>query len=605
MRLTKLWTISVTALLLTACSRETLTDSTTTPTGDDAVCFARLNVNLPSVPTTRAYTLDAGDYAEYQVTGKTRIFLFEKGADATSEDGYTFLYEAEPTDWISQFSNSASGDEYQGAESFIIKLRGANKSYSNLYALVVLNGDNIPHPSLNETFGHYNAAVSITNGNTSDYLGGTANGFFMANAANGYNASAKADPTVLVPLTLYNSPDAAKTGPGNNIYVERNAVKVTVTKAQEAYKLKSDAKVTVTPLAWTLTNTNLKMYPFHKVTGLRTDGTNSYTDIWSPTTASDGTTVACRFLGPAFDGFRRTLWSMDPNYYSKDLTTPEACAAEFHVATADEVTAKFSTSASTSATENATAVYNPLYCAENTFDIAHMMKGQTTAVIVKAKLTGTTDAAYANEAQAAAKPHRFTRGNTSGVTDNCYGNNGHVWSEGYFAKLVAETAGKVFGIPTLTADNVNLAPLLRHINDSLTEKNFTGLKKDNVAFTPNPAQLKELNIRIGPITGYEGGICYYIAYIRHFDDKETPWKSGDPTYVGSDNSVDYNAKYLGRYGVVRNNWYDLSIQDFAYPGSPDIPTPKPTAPDDDNSTILLNVKVNPWAKEDTRFVPLE
>ena len=599
MRLTKLWTIPVTALLLTACSTETLTDSTTTPTGDDAVSFARLNVNLPSVPTTRAYTPDytpdAGADDEFKVTGKTRIFLFEKGATATSEDEYTFLYEAEPTDWLSD--KNASGDEYQDYESFIIKLQGANKSYSNLYALVVLNGDNILAPYANETFGDYNDAVSITNGNISDYLGSTNNGFFMANAANGYNASDKADPTVLVPLTPYNSPDAAKAGPGNNIYVERNAVKVTVTKAQEAYTLKSDAKVTVTPQAWTLTNTNLKMYPFHKVTGLRTDGTNSYTDIWS-TKASDGSTVACRFLGTAFDNFRRTLWSMDPNY-STPLTTPEACAAEFHVATADEVTEKFSTTTSTSATETTQAVYYPLYCAENTFDIAHMMKGQTTAVIVKAKLTGTTDAAYANEAQAAAKPRRFTRGNTAGTTNNVYGNNGHVWSEGYFAKLVAKAAAKVFDIPTLTADNVYLKPLLGQVNASLTADNFQNLTKDGSAFTPTAPQLKDLNIEIGPVTGYEGGICYYIAYIRHFDDKETPWQSGDPTYGGD------NAKYLGRYGVVRNNWYDLSIQDFAYPGSPVIPTPKPEAPDDDNSTIQLNVKVNPWAKEPTRIVPLE
>ena len=592
MRLTKLWTIPVTALLLTACSTETLTDNTTTPTGDDAVSFARLNVYLPSVPMTRAYTPDAGADDEFKVTGKTRIFLFEKGAatpEDASEDEYTFLYEAEPTEWLSD--KNASGDEYQSAESFIIKLQGANKSYSNLYALVVLNGDNIPAPYANETFGHYNAAVSITNGVTSDYLGGTANGFFMANAANGNAASATADPTVLVPLTPYNSPDAAKAGPGNNIYVERNAVKVTVTKAQEAYTLKSDAKVTVTPLAWTLTNTNLKMYPFHKVTGLR----KGYTDIWSPTTASDGSTVACRFLGSAFDGFRRTLWSADPNY-STPLTTAEACAAEFHVATADEVTTAFSTSA----TETTKAVYHPLYCAENTFDIAHMMKGQTTAVIVKAKLTGYSDYVAANEADAAAKPRRFTRGNDTNTADNRYGNGGHVWSEGYFAKLVAKAAGAAFGI-TVETKNVDLKPLLRQVNDSLKADNFTGLTKDGVAFTPNPAQLKELNIRIGPVTGYDGGICYYIAYIRHFDDKETtPWKSGDPTYGGD------NAKYLGRYGVVRNNWYDLSIQDFAYPGSPVIPTPNhPTDPDDDNSVIKLNVKVNPWAKEPTRIVPLE
>lgn len=512
----------------------------------------------------------------------TRIFLFEKGA-ATSEDNYTFLYEAEPTDWIHQFDTSASGTgtEYQGAESFIIKLQGANKVYHDLYALVVLNGDNIPKPTEGRTFGAYNAAVSITNGNTSDYLGGTATGFFMANAANGNVASASADPTVLVPLTLYNSPDAAKNGPGNSIYVERNAVKVTVRSDSTSYKLKSDNAVTVEPLAWTLTNTNLKMYPFHKVTGLRTEGANSYKGIWF-TKASDGSTVASRFLGPAFDSFRRTLWSMDPNY-STDLKKDE-----FHVATADEVTAKFSTSAS-SATENATAVYNPLYCAENTFDIQHMMKGQTTAVIVKAQITHTSDDDRANESEAAAKPRFATRATTPA---NVFGVQGHVRSEGYLANMVADKASKIFGTE-VSGDNVDLTSLLGKEKATLTDKNFKDIT------TPTTDQLKQLNAVIGPITGYEGGICYYIAYIRHFDNKETPWKSGDPTYN------DDNDKWLGRYGVVRNNWYDLTIQDFAYPGSPDIPTPNPEAPDDDHSVILLNVKVNPWAREDTKFVPLE
>lgn len=578
MRLTKLWTIPVTALLLTACSTETLTDSTTTPTGDDAVSFARLNVNLPSDPTTRAYTADPGAEKEFKVNGKTRIFLFQ-GTQSTSEDDYTFLYEAEP--WISQFDNSVKDDEYQGAESFIIKLQGANKVYHDLYALVVLNGDNIPAPTKGRTFGAYNAAVSITNGNTSDYLGSTDNGFFMANAANAANASASADPTVLVPLTLYNSPDAAKNGPGNSIYVERSAVKVTVRNDNTSYELKSDKDVTVTPLAWTLTNTNRYMYPFHKVTGLRT-GDTSYKDIWTNN----------RFLGTDLDGFRRTHWSMDPNY-AMDLTTAADCQQQFHVATTDDdVTAAFSTSA----TETTKAVYNPLYCAENTFDIAHMMKGQTTAVVVKAQITHTSDGDRANESEAAAKPRLATRATTP---VNLFGVRGHVRSEGYLAQLVARTASTAFGT-TVSANNVDLSSLLGQEKDTLTAANFKGITMEGKAFTPTAAQLKDLNIEIGPITGYRDGICYYIAYIRHFDNDETPWKSGDPTYDGN------NDKWLGRYGVVRNNWYDLTIQDFAYPGSPDIPTPKnPEDPDDDNSVILLNVKVNPWAKEDTKFVPLE
>ena len=586
MRLTKLWTIPVTVLLLTACSSETLTDSTTTPTGDDGVSFARLNVNLPSVPTTRAYTADPGDNDEFKV-GKTRIFLFQ-GKPGTSEDDYTFLYEAEPTDWIHQFDTSASGTgtEYQGAESFIIKLVGANKVYHDLYALVVLNGDNIPAPTKGKTFDAYNAAVSITNGNTSDYLGSTATGFFMANATNGNVAGASADPTVLVPLTLYNSPDAAKApAAGNTVFVERSAVKVTVRSDNTSYKLKSDDKVTVTPLFWTLTNTNLTMYPFHKVTGLRTEGKNSYNAIWT----------IPRFLGTDLGGFRRTQWAVDPNY-STDLKTAADCEKQFHVAkTADDVKSAFSTSA----TETTQAVYHPLYCAENTFDIQHMMKGQTTAVVVKAQITGYTDYVVADEDAIAAKPHRFTRGNNTKTADNRYGNKGHVWSEGYLANVVAKAASTAFGT-TVLANNVDLTSLLGHEKDTLTAANFNDIKKGGAAFTPTAAQLKDLNIEIGPITGYRDGICYYIAYIRHFDDKETPWHSGDPTYDGD------NDKWLGRYGVVRNNWYDLTIQDFAYPGSPVIPTPTtPTDPDDDNSTILLNVKVNPWAKEDTKFVPLE
>jgi len=584
MRLTKLWTIPVIVLLLTACSTETLTDSTTTPMGDDAVSFARLNVNLPSVPTTRAYTADPGDNDEFKVTD-TRIFLFQ-GKQGTSEDDYTFLYEAEPTEWLQKLDDT--GTEYKGSESFIVKLVGANKVYHDLYALVVLNGDNIPAPTTaGQTFDSYNAVISLaTEGNTARYLGDTNKGFVMANAANAAKAGTDADPTVLVPLTLYSSPDAAKNGPGNSIYVERNAVKVTVTKAHEAYPLKSDDKVTVTPLAWTLTNTNLTMYPFHKVSGLRT-GDTGYKDIWTNN----------RFLGTDLGGFRRTQWSMDPNY-EMDLKTPADCQKQFHVVTAaDDVTAAFSTPDATDPTK---VVYHPLYCAENTFDIAHMMKGQTTAVVVKAQITHTSDDDRANESEAAAKPRLATRATTP--ANNVFGVQGHVRSEGYLAKVVAENASTIFGT-TVSTDNVDLSSLLGQEKDTLTTENFKDLKTAAGAdFTPTAAQLKDLNIEIGPITGYAGGICYYIAYIRHFDDKETPWHSGDATY-GTDDKA--NEKSLGRYGVVRNNWYDLTIQDFAYPGSPKIPTPNPEAPDDDHSVILLNVKVNPWAKETTKFVPLE
>ena len=599
MRLRNLWTIPVSILLLAACSSEVVTDSVTSREGTDAVSYARLNVNLPTVPATRAYTPDAGDEAEYQVKGDPRIFIFEKGT-ATTENDYTFLYEAQPTEWINKFDSSVTGGdtdahtgtktdpEYKGNESFIVKL---NTTASNLYALVVLNGTNISAPYANERFGDYNAALSMMtddkyNDNYTNFVGNATNGFVMANAANSVSAGTNADPTVLVPLTTYNSPAAAKaTGAGNTVFVERSAVKVTVRSPKSEYLFLSDNTVTIKPLSWTLTNTNKFMYPFHRVDGLK----NDYSAIWT----------LSRFLGNiSYEGFRRTMWATDPNY--KNLETEADCAAQIHVAKATDVTADFSTTAT-----DGIVTYHPLYCAENTFDIAHMKKGQTTAVVVMAQITGYSQTPWTPRNDPAAKP-RFSRATATraddATDDDRYYVNGWVYNTDGMLSKVAAVASDAFGV-TVQPSNIVLTSILGKAATTLTKENFKDLKTAAGAdFTPSDDQLKKLNAKLGAVTGYAGGICYYIAYIRHFDDDETPWKSGDERYGSGDAA---NEKSLGRYGVVRNNWYDLTIQDFAYPGSPDIPTPDPDDPDDDNSTIVLSVKVNPWAKETTKFVPLE
>ena len=593
MRQRNLWTIPVSILLLAACSSEVVTDSTTPREGTDAVSYARLNVNLPTVPVTRTYTPDAGDTAEYKVKGDPRIFIFEKGT-AKMENDYTFLDVAEPTEWIKTFDKSVTGGdtqtgtttthEYQGAESFIVKL---NTKARDLYALVVLNGANIPFPSANnKTFGDYNAALSLMtndkyNENYTKFVGNADKGFVMANAANSYSdgTSADPDPTVLVPLTTYNSPADAKKGAGNTVFVERSAVKVTVRSRQSEYLFLSDNTVTIKPLSWTLTNTNKFMYPFHRIDGLKSD----YSAIWT----------LPRFRGNiSYESFCRTMWATDPNYST--VQTDEDCKQQIHVATAKDDWAPFSKTATDD-------TYHPLYCAENTFDIDHMKKGQTTAVVIMAQITGFY---WPPEKDPAAKP-RFSRAAstradaTDEATDSDrYYVEGKVYRTGGMRSKVADAASDAFGV-TVKDSNIVLTSILGTADTTLTAKNFTGLKTAAGAdFKPNDAQLKALYAKLGAIKGYKGGICYYIAYIKHFGDDETPWKSGER--YGSD-----NAKYLGRYGVVRNNWYDLSIQDFAYPGSPVIPTPKPEDPDDDNSTIVLSVKVNPWAKEITRFVPLE
>lgn len=93
------------------------------------------------------------------------------------------------------------------------------------------------------------------------------------------------------------------------------------------------------------------------------------------------------------------------------------------------------------------------------------------------------------------------------------------------------------------------------------------------------------------IKTYKNGESYYIARIKHFGDDLTPWVAGNDNYGGN------NLNWLGRYGVLRNNWYDLTIEKISGPGYPDVPEVKPGTPDDeDTKYINVSVKILDWAK---------
>ena len=82
---------------------------------------------------------------------------------------------------------------------------------------------------------------------------------------------------------------------------------------------------------------------------------------------------------------------------------------------------------------------------------------------------------------------------------------------------------------------------------------------------------------------FQKGVCYYNILIRH-DDAITAWMAH------------------GKYGVVRNNWYTLTINSVKQPGTPWLPDktdptdPKEPGIDDDDKEAYLsvNITVNPW-----------
>lgn len=80
----------------------------------------------------------------------------------------------------------------------------------------------------------------------------------------------------------------------------------------------------------------------------------------------------------------------------------------------------------------------------------------------------------------------------------------------------------------------------------------------------------------GLISFYKKGLSYYTILVRHFDDNLSPDNMG-----------------YGRYGIVRNNVYNVSINKVTGPGKPSIPDPE--GPDDkEEEYISAQVEVLPW-----------
>ena len=110
---------------------------------------------------------------------------------------------------------------------------------------------------------------------------------------------------------------------------------------------------------------------------------------------------------------------------------------------------------------------------------------------------------------------------------------------------------------------------------------------------------------------------YYNIKIQHFGEIETPWGGGDVVANGSGvnvNEIYFNTlwdqtptdanilagkqKFLGRYGVVRDNWYKLEINGVTKIGSatPEDPSKiTPDTPDDEiENYISVHVHIVPW-----------
>ena len=561
-------------------------------TNEVGVGYATFTINLPSTNGTRADgdpTHAQGTADEYDVNDVT-LLIFQKTATSKSEGDYTFVDKAELGNMAPWKDENNSGGITASA-TITAKLSNvaltSEDSKSDYYALAILNNKNskgedkitLPTSSTTSsptppvTYGSWNAASNTDETKLKD------KGFYMANAP---VFVADGEPTTLVNIDkVYATKQKAETNAATTIHVERGLAKVTVA-ALPAGMTPSGTKYTsdnVDITAWKLDVTNKSTFPIHKTAGL----TTNFATIWSASTGAAPSTG--RFVDGTNKAFKRVYWGVDPNYsdkkyYDGDATTSpkktalDCCKDAFNMITNDQV-------------DGAAGDANPQYCLEYTFDLDNMKQGQTTRVVFKAKYTPKSITPDANG------------------TFYKIGKNEALWNSADLEKHITAAVTKVVADASVAGATTTITlkgsdnDLTAAGNRMLTASNIKVTNATGDVVTLQPEDVKAINEKLGlsegyGISTYKNGESYYIARIKHFGAL-TPWAEGQETYGINNN--DNNTKYLGRYGVLRNNWYELTVNSVSGPGTPDVPTIKPTEPDDESyKYISVSVKILSWAK---------
>lgn len=568
-----LFGMAVMATALVGCSsNDNLNPNPNDNAGKAGEAYASFKINLPTVSGTRAVNpdtgtdFDGGTAAEYEVKNGT-ILIF----DATTDKFVKRVELGTMNPWKEDTDNKG----VTTAASVTVQLSGVALD-GNYKALVLLNNNSettpkvkLPTSTTTDTYTTWSA--NTDNVTPAEYV--KTDGIFMANAP--MYTGKTTEPTTLVKINkVYASREQAQANPATVVYVERGLAKVTMKDfSSSGYTIAAGntyAGDKVEIKNWKLDVTNKSTFPVHQIGTLSTD----YSGIWSDKHFFDGTNTT----------FKRVYWGIDPNYSDNTLyngktdpapgkTALELCKDAFNMITNAQVDGKAGDA-------------NPQYCLENTFNLDNMKQGQTTRVVFKAVYT----------------PKGFT---APKKTFYKVANNTAVWHEADLKQQILTLALKAMNITDLTEQGKYDVDLSKGSNISGVAGQHL-IQEANITYSGTPADSKvkpaivnTVNEKLGlkveggkittGISTYLNGEAYYVARIKHFNEL-TPWNPGEA--YGSKNE-----KYLGRYGVLRNNWYELSVNKVSNLGYPEVPEVKPNTPDDENDKYInVEVKILDWAK---------
>ena len=595
-------------LAFSACSSENVTPDNNGGSYDFTKGgFMTVKINLPSQTSTdlRAENdkFDDGLPAEYAVKNAVLV-LFEGTDEATAT--YHSMYS------LGDLSMEMDGEPQITSTTKIVAKANNNAQNKNLWGLVILNNNNLVDVAAQTINNVAMAGKTISDLNTSIHTGVAsdfnANGFLMMNAPlateqGGDNTpSATAGVATLVNVTsnVYSTQAEAMASAAANFYVERALAKVTFLNGHGTIK-GGDVTLDGTPQAgamtwsianWNLDVTNKKSFFVHNVTGADAPTAETAIDnsLASDITISNAPIANLhRFIGHkpvrTNDLKYRTYWGIDPNYNAyaaADFTTLSANA---------EINGELGTE-------------KPQYCFENTFDVANQNQDQTTRAIVKVVLNGGDDFYVFNgdKSKLYSKDgcEKRIKADIANLTSV------HNWiqenlkaGETYDISATGNST-VTLGTPDVNTADVNVTAFTVKISAAQSK---TGAE---VSYTLASDDLTNLNGNMfnHNIKAYTGGIAYYPIRIKHFGNELTPWNN----YNETTNANGHQAKagdvydgnradrFLGRYGVLRNNWYELEVGNISGIGEPRVPAVT-TDPDDElNNYISVNINILSWAK---------
>lgn len=613
----RLFLMALTAGMMVSCSDEATAPEASVRPSQGETGYIALSINMPQISGngTRANdSFDDGIAAEYQANDATLILFTGESESAATVKGVYDMRNLVP-----QLEGGNITVKYNTVQQITNPASGTDKLYAmvvlNKSGLIVLSGTDGANSTLNGQsmtamkFTDFTAATAnylLTDTNLGAIANVSGSNFLMSNAPLANKQGGTTDPSSAAINTLvevdqdniYPSETAARSGEATEITVERAVAKVTV-KSTASSAAVQDTEITgFTINGWTLCNTNKRSYFTRNV--------DCGTPSWWGYSSSD-----YRFIGsnavyttddePAVS-YYRTYWAKDPNYDSY-------VEADFNVVEG------IPTSLNNLGTD--------AYCLENTFNVANQNQNQTTGVIVKATLTvngaesdksfftlnGDKSTIY-TFAKMLEKTKEFYLKNASvkaacedastGLADSKQLEASDLVVE--LTNSVNQTKVSLDGTDDAISDfakagNYTLTSI--YVKDASASKFKSGVPE--ALKSTNTTLIETIKNNVGTISYYKNGEAYYYVLIRHFDETQTPWDADKLTAGLSGSYPDnYQGKtaeenWLGRYGVVRNNWYQVSVTGIAQIGDAEAPV-IPGKPDDTREQwIKAEINVLSWA----------